>query len=100
MAIAMSLPKVSERLVISGVTVLGSKSWLYLSGRLRSSKSIRALFSALAVGNIMRVMVAMDALATVGQCNTSSGWAQGSDCSSLSWPARLWCCGMPGTTDS
>ena len=99
-AIAISLPKLSDRLVISGVTVAGSKSWPYLSSRLRSSRSMRPLFSALAVGNIMRVIVAIAALATVGQCKGSSGWAQGNELSSLSWPARLWCAGMPGTTDS
>ena len=61
---------------------------------------MRALFSALAVGNIMRVIVASEALATVGQCSGSSGWAHGNESSSLSCPARLMCCGMPGTTDS
>ena len=90
MAMAISLPKVSDRLVISGVSVAGSKSWPSFSGKLRSSKSTRALFSALAVGNIMRVMVAKEALATVGQCKVSSGCAQGRDCSSLSCPAKLW----------
>ena len=61
---------------------------------------MRVRFSALAWGNIMRVMPAMAEWATVGQCSTSSGCAQGSDCSSLSWPARLRWPGMPATTDS
>ena len=99
-AIAISLPKLSERLVISGVSAIGSKSAPYFSGRLRSSRSMRPLFSAVAVGNIMRVIVASDAFATVGQCSGSSGCAHGSELSSLSWPARLMWFGMPGTTDS
>ena len=61
---------------------------------------MRALFSALALLYIMRVIVASAALATVGQCSTSSGWAQGRELSSLSCPARLRWSGMPGTTDS
>ncbi len=100
MAIAIRRPKVSERLVISGVRLPGSKSWLYLSAMLRSSRSMRALFSALALATIMRVMVASAAFATVGQCSGSSGCAQGSELSSLSCPARLVWAGMPGTTDS
>jgi hypothetical protein len=100
MAIAIRRPKVSERLLISGVSAAGSKSCLYLSAMLRSSRSMRALFSALALGNIIRFIVASAALATVGQCSGSSGWAQGRELSSLSCPARLWCSGMPGTTDS
>ena len=84
MAIAMSLPKVCDRFVTSCETALASKSALNLSGRLRSSRSMRALFSAVALGNIMRVMVANDALATVGQCSGSSGWASGSELNSLS----------------
>jgi hypothetical protein len=97
---AINLPNVWERLLISGVTLLGSKSCVYFSGRLRSSKSMRPLFSALALLNIMRVMVAMAALATVGQCSGSSGWAQGNEIRSLSCPARLMLLGMPGTTAS
>ena len=61
---------------------------------------MRALFSALAVGNIIRVIVAMAALATVGQCSGSSGCAQGSELSSFNCPARLRFAGMPGSTDS
>jgi len=41
--------------------------------------SMRALFSGLALLNIMRVMVASAALATVGQCKGSSGCAHGSE---------------------
>ena len=89
MAMAISLPKVSDRLLMSGVTLLGSKSCVYLSGKPRSSVSMRALFSALALLNIMRVMVARAALATVGQCSGSSGCAQGSELSSFNCPARL-----------
>ena len=83
-AMAINLPKVSDRLVISAVTLLGSKSCVYFRGRLRSRVSMRALFSALALLNIMRVMVAIAALATVGQCKGSSGCAHGSELSSLS----------------
>ena len=61
---------------------------------------MRPLFSALAVGNIMRAMAASEALATVGQCSGSSGWAQGRELSSFNCPAKLKAFGMPGTTDS
>ena len=97
---AISLPKLSERLLMSVVITLKLKSACSLSGRLRSSKSMRDLFSALALENIMRVIVASDALATVGQCSGSSGCAHGSELSSFNCPAKLRRSGMPGTVDS
>ena len=65
-----------------------------------AGSDLREFGQPLAEPQLPSVIKAIEALATVGQCSVSSGCAQGNELNSFNCPARLVCCGMPGTTDS